>query len=258
MIDETRRRLHSKVDRLTEPEMVVVERIVDVILAPIDQWKPDNTWLNIDDWMEAFSVQIKAHHSISDEPLSRADFEAAFNNASSAVGWVVHPTTSATNRFYDTVIEVPGRGQLSLSLKATSARAMSPAYIHISKLTEAAWIQDVRTQVARRDRLVNLFREYRITTNSIIMLRGSRQDTGSLIYELIEIPTSLFESVDRLTVAQAQSATIPIPPGSSTKDADLRIRVDRSDAKITVTGIKLSVTDVHGRWQVLLRRPMDA
>jgi hypothetical protein len=56
--------------------------------------------------------------------------------------------------------------------------------------------------------------------------------------------------VDQLTVAQAQLATIPLPPGTSAKDADLRIRVDRSDAKITIAGIKLSATEVHARWQV--------
>jgi hypothetical protein len=248
--DEAKRRLHSKVDRLTGPETVVVERVVDMVLTPIDQWKPGGTWLNFDEWMEAFLAQIKAHHSISNEPLSRTDFEAAFNNACAAVGWVVHPSTSATNRFYDTVVEVPGRGRLSLSLKASSAKGMSTTNVHISKLTEAAWVQDARTQAARRDRLVNLFQEYRATTNSIIMLRGFRQADGGLFYELVEIPTSLFASVDHLTVAQAQLATIPLPPGTPAKDADLRIRVDRSDAKITITGIKLSATEVHGRWQV--------
>ena len=53
--------------------------------------------------------------------------------------------------------------------------------------------------------------------------------------------------VDQLTVAQAQPATIPLPPGTPARDADLRIRVDRSDANITITGIKLSAMEVHGR-----------
>ncbi len=163
MTDDAKRRLRSKVDRLTGPETEVVERVVDMVLTPIDQLKPSGTWLNFDEWMKAFLAQIKAHHSISNEPLSRTDFEAAFNNACAAVGWLVHPSTSATNRFYDTVIEVPGRGRLSLLLKASSAKGMSTTNAHISKLTEAAWVQDARTQAARRDRLVDLFREYRTT-----------------------------------------------------------------------------------------------
>jgi hypothetical protein len=88
------------------------------------------------------------------------------------------------------------------------------------------------------------------TSSGSTGLQVLHQSTGGLLYELIEIPTSLFASVDQLTVAQAQLATIPLPPGTSAKDADLRIRVDRSDAKITIAGIKLSATEVHARWQV--------
>ncbi len=43
---------------------------------------------------------------------------------------------------------------------------------HISKLTEAAWIQDVRSARARRQRLLELFRDYRAAVDAIVMLRA--------------------------------------------------------------------------------------
>ena len=100
-----------------------------------------------------------------------------------------------------------------LSLKASSAKSMSKNSVHISKLTEAAWIQDARKQSDRRDKLIELFRDYRAITDAIIMLRRFTNAAG-VIYELIEIPTSLFEPIDRLDTKQPSSRTFSVPPNS--------------------------------------------
>lgn len=182
------------------------------------------------------------------EPLSTTAFEAAFNSACDAAGWEVMPATSVTNRFFDTVVAIPSIGQVRVSLKATSPKKMSRSTMHISKLTEAAWIQDARTQAARHEKILELFRTYRELTDSIIVLRCFRDGGESLFYELLELPTEVFASVDQLSVAEAQRSTIPIPPNVEIPDA--RIRIDRSDAKITVTGIRIEVCTVHGRWNI--------
>lgn len=129
---------------------------------------------------------------------------------------------------------------------------MSKSSVHISKLTEAAWIQDVRRQVDRRDKIIELFREYRETCDAIVILRGFVRD-GGVLYELIEIPTDLFGPIDYLDTATAQLATIPVPPNSD--HPYIKIRIDRSDSKITVTQILLAVCAVHARW-VLTAREM--
>lgn len=128
---------------------------------------------------------------------------------------------------------------------------MRKSFVHISKLTEAAWIQDTRKQADRRARLVELFSDYRESTHCIVMLRGFKEADG-VQYELIEIPTKLFEAVDDLDVTSAQAATIPIPV-DATKPY-MKIRVDRSDAKITLTGIQLSVCYVHCKWKLESQR----
>ncbi len=209
---------------------------------------PDS-WLTVQRWAEAFLARLRAHHALNAEPLSTTAFEAAFNAACDAADWEVHPADSATNRFFDTRVVIPGRGDVKLSLKASSAKNMIRPKVHISKLTEAAWIQDARTKVNRRDQIVQLFREYRAQTDSIVMLRCFRlRDSDSLLYELVEIPTALFEPVDELTITQAQATTIPVPSGAETPN--LSIRIDRSDAKITITGIRIEVCTVHGTWEV--------
>ncbi|OQS14253.1 hypothetical protein B0T36_14650 [Nocardia donostiensis] len=238
-------RLHHKIDQLSPQGVDVVSGVVDAILTPTETVLLEGSWLTTPEWAEGFTARLHAHHALSREPLSTTQFEAAFEAACESAGWHVTPAASATQRFFDTVVSVPGYGAKSLSLKASSARDMRRGWVHISKLTEAAWIQDARRQVDRRDRIVELFREYREAATAIVMLRGFELEHG-VDYELIEIPTSLFEVVDSLDVARAQNATISFPPDA--RPPDFKIRIDRSDSKITLTGILLDRCLVHGRW----------
>jgi hypothetical protein len=244
---DSRAALQKKISRLSDGEVGVVEDFVDAMLTPVHSEPLPQTWLTTSTWTDAFLARLRGHHALSIAPLSTTQFEASFNEACSAAGWTVNAADSATQRFFDTTITVPEHHSLHLSLKASSAKDMRAGNIHISKLTEAAWIQDVRRQSDRRDNLVKLFREYQRSTSAIIMLRGFREREGySVLYELLEIPTTIFEPISQLTVEQAQASTIKIPPVP--EQARYSIRVDRSDAKITITGIKLEVCTIHGRW----------
>lgn len=242
---EGRQELHQKIDSLGMQEIAVVTEFVDALLAPVARKLLEGSWLTTADWAEAFLARLRAHHALSREPLATTQFEAAFENACEAAGWTVQSSASATQRFFDTAISKPGGKPKRLSLKTSSAKSMSRNSVHISKLTEAAWIQDARTQADRRDRIVNLFREYREATDSIVMLRGFANDAG-VLYELLEIPTSLFIPIDALAVKAAQETVINVPPDSD--DGYMKIGIDRSDAKITLRGIKLEVCSVHGQW----------
>lgn len=238
--------LLRKLDALGVQEVAVVHEFVDSLLTPVTEELLTGSWLTTPEWSRAFLARLRAHHALSREPLSTTQFEAAFEAACEAAGWMVDSSTSATQRFYDTAIAPPGTlFAKKISLKASSAKGMSKSFVHISKLTEAAWIQDVRKLADRQDRIVDLFREYRDACDGIIMLRGFPGAAG-VFYELVEIPTSLFAPVDDLDIKTAQQPTIPVPPDSA--DPYLKIRIDRSDAKITLTGIRLAVCSVHGRW----------
>ena len=248
MSDDTLAALHAKVAQLSDPEVVVLDRFVDAVLAPIEHELLPGSWLTTPTWSTEFLSRLRAHHALTPAPLSTTAFEDVFNASCVAAGWEVVPATSATNRFYDTVITLPGEAKRTLSLKASAAKAMQEGAIHISKLTEAAWVQDTRRQADRLAEIRKLFTEYREHTDAIIILRCFIQKDGARRYQLVEIPTTLFAAVDQLTVAQAQQSTIPIPP--LTNPPDFKIRVDRSDSKITLTGIRLDVCTVHGTWVV--------
>lgn len=238
--------IHSKVDRLGDPELLVVEGVVDAVLRNVAFELLPGSWLAVPAWADAFVARLKAHHALNVEPLATLSFEAAFNAACEAAGWSVVPAPSATHRFFDTTIAMPEGEAITLSLKTTAPKKLKPLELSISKLTEAAWIQDARRQADRHEMLLEVFRKFREQTTSIIQLRCFRGEP--LRYELVEIPSSIFNSVDLLTVADAQASTVRIPPGVT--PAHLRIVLDRSDAKITLVGIRIEHCLVHGRWEV--------
>ncbi len=252
--DRAHRTLHQKIDRLSDREADVVDAFVDAILTPIYSESLPETWLASIAWTEAFAARLQGYHALSTEPLGTIQFEAAFNHSCEVAGWHVEAAESRTQQFYDTTISDSKGAVKRLSLKASSAEDMLPSKVHISKLTEGAWIQDARKQADRRNRIVQLFQNYQETTSAIFMLRGFKgRDGFQVLYELVEIPTFIFDPVADLNVAQAQKGTISIPSGTTYRNRHFAIRIDRSDAKVTLTGIRLDKCVIHGRWG--LREP---
>ena len=244
-----RRSLHEKIDKLDSPETAVVEKVVDAELIAIETSFQPGSWLASPKWVEGFGARLRAHHALNPEPLVTSAFEAAFNGACDVAGYDVAPAVSAVHRFFDTTVEGDDGTVRRISLKSSAAKDLKEATLHISKLTEAAWIQDARKQKDRHTWLKDLFRDYRDSTDAILQLRCFRVDDGYR-YQLVEVPTSMFEAVDELTVAAAQAGTINFPPGTTWRDRTFALRVDKSDAKLTVTGIRIDGCTVHGEWTV--------
>ena len=117
----------------------------------------------------------------------------------------------------------------------------------ISKLTEAAWVQDARTPRDRSNRLKELFANYQEAVDSIIYLRAFRKDGTVRRYQLIEIPTTLFDSVQHTPIEPFRSDQPAIPCLDDDKTV-ATVKVDRSDAKIMVRRIQLSSCIIHAEW----------
>ena len=98
-------------------------------------------------------------------------------------------------------------------MKSTAARNLSKKTVHISKLTEAACIQDTRTPAARRHATIDSFATYRSDVDAILMIRAFRETTDRVpnLYQLVEIPVSLFDSIQQapLSVFRADAPLIP-------------------------------------------------
>ncbi len=246
----TLQQLKARLDHLSPAGVKFVARVVDALSDPPRPGVLESgTWITESgDWMEYFSLALSLHHGTTREPLQLTSFETVFRNACESVGWSLDPPGSPTRRFVDLEVTPDDGLPRRLSLKSTAARNLSKNSAHISKLTEAAWIQDVRKAKERKERLTHLFEDYRAAVDAIVMLRAFR--TGNEIprrYELLEIPTAIFESIADLSTEHF-SSDAPVLPCFVNKEEVARIATDRSDAKITVRGIRIDACVRHAEW----------
>jgi hypothetical protein len=201
---------------------------------------PEST-LNSEVFESEFRSKLLTHHCFMGSPLFQESFDSAFIVACSHAGHQVEEAPEG-QRFWDVMID--GR---RISLKSSKAKSLREDTLHISKLTEAAWIQDCRTATKRREHTRRLFKDYCDEVDAIIQLRYFK---SLHLYELVEIPVSLFSQV--LNVGKkhfaADGPTINIPIGKNPPDFTLKL--DRSDAKVTIAKINKLLCLVHGIWQL--------
>lgn len=248
--------LKAKLDRMSSAKIRFVAQMVDALeRSPAAEVRQSHTWITDSaDWLEHFGLALSVHHGTTSEPLQLTGFETVFRGACDSVRWDVDPSGSPTRRFVDLVVTAGGT-QRRLSLKSTAAKKLSERKAHISKLTEAAWIQDQRKPQDRQMELQRLFREYTHVVDAIIMLRAFRKKTTSIPYryQLLEIPTSIFDSLQDAPLEVFQRDA-PVVECFVEGRVAARVAVDRSDAKITVRGISLAECVVHAEWQPAPRR----
>lgn len=242
-----RTELYTKIeDTLSDVQVERVHDYVDALNRPMSEWVNPDSNLVTTKWLEEFRSRLQAHHSINIEPLTKTTFEDAFAASCTADKRRVTKSTSATNRFWDIKVDAE-----SISLKTTAAQNLSPKYAKISKLTEAAWIQDQRSPVTRRLKTIELVHEFRSNVDSIIMLRAFRYTSGApRRYELLEVPGRLFDSIAQAPkeAFAADGPRVDLPYGSA--EPDMVLKIDRSDAKVTLDRIRIASCIVHAVWEL--------
>jgi hypothetical protein len=226
---------------LTASEERRVSEFLSALRSPCDVEKNINSDLVSDDFESEFRSRLLANHCFIGSPLFQESFDSAFIAASEFSGYKVVCAPEG-QRFWD--VSINGK---KISLKSSKAKSLKASTLHISKLTEAAWIQDCRTAVKRQELTLKLFKDYTRDVDSIIQLRFFQ---AALLYELVEIPVRLFDqvnSIDRSLFA-ADGPSIDIPIGKS--PPDFRLKLDRSDAKITLSKINKALCTVHCTWRL--------
>ena len=242
--------IKAKLDEFSPAKIRFIANVVDSLANPPQaNIRQQETWLTRSaDWIEYFGLALSVHHASTVEPLGLTAFETVFRNACESVGWDLAPMGSATQRFVDLLITPTAQQTKRLSLKSTAAKNISEQTAHISKLTEAAWVQDARTPKSRRNQLLKLFSDYKESVDAIVMLRAFR-NSGPLVdrYQLIEIPTTVFDSLQDAPIELFHSDAPAIPCEIEGTTVAVVV-VDRSDAKITVRRIQLGSCVVHAEW----------
>ena len=249
-----REELKARIDGLSDTAIRFVARMVDSLtLPPTALPSKSPTWISgTPEWIEYFGLTLSVHHGATADALGLDGFETAFSNTCESVEWKVERAESMTHRFSDVAVTDSMAKKRNLSLKSTAAQNLSARSIHISKLTEAAWIQDVRSARERRRRTLELFAEYTAAVDAIIILRAFRQ--GKQVphrYQLVEIPTTIFKSLQSATISQFDSDGPRVSCSFGGQERAAQISLDRSDAKITVSGIRLDVCTVHAEWEIV-------
>ena len=188
-----------------------------------------------------FRATLLIHHYFLKAPLATSSFEAAYVRAARAAGHEVEVAPDG-GRFWD--VRIDG---LKVSLKTTGAAGLKDQTLHVSKLCEAAWIQDMRGAAQREERTKALFEEYTNAVDGIVQLRFFRKRA---FYELVRIPGAIFRQVADVPRAEfaPDGPSIGIPVGKNPPDFTLKL--DRSDAKITLANINKDVCEVLGSWQL--------
>ena len=244
--------LKAALDSFSPVKIEFVARVMEALANPPSaDIRARGTWLtNEPNWIEYFGLALSVHHGATTEPLGRSAFEAVFRNACEHLGWTVDPAGSRTRRFVDLIVRPASGRNRRLSLKSTAARNLSRTALHISKLTEAAWIQDARTARDRRNRTLELFRQYQSTVTQIVMLRAFRDGNSEIptCYQLVEIPVSIFDSIHQapLKLFERDAPVIECHVGNRVAAV---VAIDRSDAKITVRRVQLDACTVHAEWR---------
>ena len=249
-----REKLKERIDTLSPSAVRFVARMVDSLSSPpTASIGEEATWLTCcPDWIEYFGLSLSVHHGTTVEPLGLTGFEIVFRDSCEAVGWTVEKPESATHRFVDLVVRSDDDRRRRLSLKSTAAQRLSRKTAHISKLTEAAWIQDMRTARDRREHTLALFRSYTAAVDSIVMLRAFRNPNEMPSkYQLIEIPAAIFDSLQETPVAAFSSDGPTIDCPFEGHEVAARVSLDRSDAKITVKQVLLAACTVHAEWELI-------
>ena len=243
--------LRARLDTFSPVQIEFVAQVMESLANPPNaNIREHGTWLTGSrEWIEYFGLALSVHHSASVEPLGLTAFETVFRNACAHLGWAVDPPGSRTRRFVDLAVRRNGERERRLSLKSTAARRLSETTLHISKLTEAAWIQDARTGKDRRNLTQELFRQYQSAVTHIVMLRAFReaQDEVPSRYQLVEVPANIFDSVQRAPL-EVFARDAPLIECQVEGNTVAVVAIDRSDAKVTVRRIQLSACTVHAEW----------
>lgn len=224
-------------------------QLMEITQALAEPIKADINWaagLVTPEFADEFASRLQLHHATHSKELQRIAIEDAFRAASLAAGRSVSPPMSATKRFIDEIID--GQG---VALKGSAARDIKEERVHISKLCEAAWIQDVRGSVQRADAAKNQIKMYLSEVDRIYQLRVI-PNPQQWIYQLVEIPISLFEPILHL------DKNLFAPDGPRIEVTDSRglcmaFILDRSDSKITIGRIPIERCVIHGRWSLVKR-----
>lgn len=235
--------LFAIVHTLDDEQVGKLLEVARVMARPIKETIDPKSKLMTLAFVAEFRARLQAHHATHTTQMDRLGFENAFLSASRAAGLETEEAPSRTTRFYDATVS----GE-KVALKTEGALSMKADFLHISKLSEAAWIQDMRSARRRCEASIGLIDDFLDAVDRIYVLRYY-QASAAPHYELVEIPIGHFKLIKKLKASDFNSDA-PRPKISDSKGDIMVFKLDRSDSKVTIAKINKARCIVHGEWEL--------
>ena len=200
---------------------------------------PKSEWYS-EEFESEFRSKLLTHHCFMGSPLFQESFDSAFIAACLHAGHQVEQAP-AGQRFWDVMID--GR---RISLKSSKVGSLRDKTLHISKLTEAAWIQDCRTATSGTT-TPSAYSENTAVRSMPSCNYGTSTLCVSMSLWKSRCPSSprFSRSAGRTSRQTARPSTSPL-----VRIPHFTLKLDRSDAKITIANINKDLCLVHGTWQL--------
>lgn len=239
--------LLTLVTRFSDAQVRQFRNIAVAMTRPLSFTRgPDSSQLIVGGFEPEFRARLQAHHGTHESGMDRLAFESALFAACQYAGFSVELAPSKTTRFWD--MRINGE---QASAKTTQAQRLKRDVVEISKLSEAAWIQDVRGAKSRKEHALKLFEEFSAAVQRWYLLRIFETDS-EWEYELLEIPVWMFgEPIQALSVEAFAPDGPRITVKKQTTNEELfTLVLDRSDAKISIKKLPKANCVVHGTWRL--------
>ena len=245
--DERIQRLIAAIPELSNYRLQLVDRVVAAFKHPKVFHRNTESTLITPDILDDFGDVLRMHHCLSREPFSKDKFEYALERVLIEAG-VAAIMSPRGQRGFD--IEIVGQ---KFSLKTEAAQAIRENIIHISKFMELGG----GTWGSNPDDLIGLRQQFLNALNGIsriLILRALKKGDPLFLYELVEIPKSLFLKASGGRLEMMRDSTQNPKPGYCyvEENGDLLFKLyfdGGGERKLQVKGLQKSLCTVHATWQ---------
>ena len=227
-------------------QLGLVLGVAKILQSPVVAYRRPNSDLATEDFLVALGNRLLLHHAFTYAPLTKKHIEHALEAAVNESGGEANVEANATSKGHD--ITLNGK---KVSLKTEAAAGISDNEITISKLSEARWIQQCDTLaelVARVQANIPTQLGY---VDRILMLRYFKRAEDLVTYQLVELPLDILLSVVNVPERDYRARTAQGGSSVNVQHAGqtaFTLRLDGSDGKLTVSGLRLSLCVVHATW----------
>ena len=246
--------LSEKLDTLSEVQKYLVGKFINQISKEVAVVKNEDSDIASDTLCDFFSAKLSLHHSMTEQPLTKVQFEYLLRDALTLAG---HNASKSSNGKpgEDLIVDQSG-----WSCKTQADARIKKDKLHISKFMELGkgkWV-DVGDMVKLRSQMFEHMKSY----SRIFILRCVEhpgvvnKDYECFTYELVEIPKGLLlEANNKPIEIQQGSAQDPKPaychvsaPDGSNK---FSLYFDGgTERKLQVKNIDKKLCKVHATWSI--------